>query len=110
MRADNGDIPPGEQAFVLQELQNLLEKQIDLANQGNIKDVEAMAGQCEPFVAKIRAAGLLKKPEYKAERERLAKLYRDLQLALSTQKGAAAEQLKLIRKHKRTLAIYRGNV
>jgi hypothetical protein len=40
----------------------------------------------------------------------LAKLYRDLQLAISTQKDATAEQLKSICKGKRTLAIYRGNI
>ena len=95
---------------LLGELANLLEKQIELARRGGFAGLERLAGQCEPLVAKITAAGLLEKPEHKAERERLAKLYRDLQMALSTQKDVTGEQLKSIRKHKKTLAIYRSNI
>ncbi|MCJ7729059.1 MAG: hypothetical protein MUO27_04160 [Sedimentisphaerales bacterium] len=95
---------------LLGELSNLLERQIELARRGSLAGLEQLAGQCEPLVAKITAAGLLEKSEHKTARDRLAKLYRDLQLMLSTQKDAAVEQLKSVRKGKKTLAVYRGNV
>ena len=95
---------------LLKELVELLERQVGLARRGNFVELHRLAGQCEPLVAKITAAGLLEKPEHKDQRERLAKLYQDLQLMLSTQKDAAAEQLKSVRKGKKTLAIYRSNV
>ncbi len=95
---------------LLAELENLLERQIELARRGSFTGLHQLAGRCEPLVAKIMAAGLLEKPDHKVQRERLAKLYRDLQLMLSAQKNAVAEQLKSIRKGKRTLATYRGNM
>jgi hypothetical protein len=95
---------------LMKELVDLLERQVGLARRGNFAELHRLAGQCEPLVAKITAAGLLEKPEHKNQRERLAKLYQDLQLMLSTQKDAAAEQLKSVRKGKKTLAIYRGSI
>jgi hypothetical protein len=95
---------------LLGELASLLERQIELARRGGLAGLEQLAGQCEPLVAKITAAGLLEKPDHKVQRERLAKLYRDLQLMLSAQKGVVAKQLKSIGKGKKTLALYRGNI
>jgi hypothetical protein len=92
------------------ELANLLERQIELARHGDFAGLERLAGQCEPLVARITAAGLLQNPAYKAERERLAKFYRDIQMAISMQKDVTGEQLKSMRKHKKTLATYRGSI
>ena len=41
---------------------------------------------------------------------RLAELYRELQLMLSTQKDAVAGQIRLINKGRKTLTMYRGSV
>ena len=95
---------------LLGQLGNLLERQIELARHGDFAGLEQLAGQCEPLVVRITAAGLLENPAYKAERERLVKFYRDIQMAISMQKDVTGEQLKSMRKHKKTLAIYRGNV
>jgi hypothetical protein len=92
------------------ELANLLERQIELARHGDFAGLERLAGQCEPLVARITAAGLLQNPAYKTERERLAKFYRDIQMAISMQKDVTGEQLKSMRKHKKTLATYRGSI
>jgi hypothetical protein len=40
----------------------------------------------------------------------LAKFYRDIQMAISMQKDVTGEQLKSMRKHKKTLATYRGSI
>jgi hypothetical protein len=99
-----------DEVRLLEELANILKKQIGLALHGDFAGLERLAGQCEPFVARITAAGLLENPAYKAQRERLAKFYRDLQVAISMQKDATGEQLKAMRKHKKTLATYRGSI
>jgi hypothetical protein len=110
MRADNGDIPPGEQVLLLQELQNLLEKQIALANQGNIKDVEAMARQASSLAERITDKGVLERPEFKIRREQLQKLYAQLSLAISAQRAETGEQLIQIRKGKKLIESYRKNI
>jgi len=99
-----------EDVRLLEELGNLLEKQIELARRGSLTGLEQLAGRCEPLVAEIVAAGLFEKPEHKTAKDRLAGLYRDLQMLLSTQQSAVAEQLKSVRKGKKTLAIYRGSI
>jgi hypothetical protein len=99
-----------DEVQLLEELANLLEKQVEFARHGDFAGLERLAGQCEPLVARITAAGLLDNPAYKAEREQLAKFYRDIQMAVSTQKDATGEQLKSMRKHKKTLATYRSNI
>jgi hypothetical protein len=109
MRDDNGDIPPGEQVLFLQELQNLLEKQIDLANQGNIKDVEAMARQASSLAERITDKKVLERPEFQNRRQQLQKLYEDLCLVITAQKAKTGEQLIQIRKGRKMLGAYRSN-
>jgi hypothetical protein len=90
------------------ELEGLLKKQIALAKRGSLSGLEKLAVQSERLVEKIKAAGLPEKSELGTRR--LLKLYQELQLLLSTQKDDAIEQLKSIRKGKKTLAVYRGSV
>jgi hypothetical protein len=99
-----------DEVRLFEELANLLERQVEFARHGDFAGLERLAGQCEPLVARITATSLLENSAYEAERERLAKLYRDIQMAISMQKDATGEQLKSMRKHKKTLATYRGNV
>jgi hypothetical protein len=95
---------------LLVELENNLKKQLEFARRGGLASVEKLAGQCEALVEKIRSAGLIDKPEYKMQRQRIEKLYHDLLLLLSTQKDAVEEQLKSIHRGKKTLAAYRGGI
>jgi hypothetical protein len=97
-----------DETQLLGQLGNLLERQIELARHGDFAGLEQLAGQCEPLVARISASGLLENPMYKAERERLAKFYRDIQMAISMQKDITGEQLKSIGKGRKTIAAYRN--
>jgi len=108
MRADNGDIPPDQQVL-LHDLQILLEKQIELANQGNIKDVEVIAGQVGSLVGRITGRGILEKPEFQNQRRQLQKLYEDLCLAITSQKAETGEKLSQVRKGRKMLGAYRSN-
>jgi hypothetical protein len=110
MRADNGDIPSGEQVFLLQELQNLLEKQINLANQGSIKDVEAMARQASLLAERITDKGVLERPEFQNQRQQLQKLYDDLRLVLTAQKTETDEELARLRRVRKAVGTYRNSI
>ena len=99
-----------KQIYLLDELQSLLEKQIKLAQQGNISGVEVLSKQASSLVRKIAQSGVLESSEFKSQREQLRKLYQDLCLALTAQQAETAEELSRVRKGKKTIATYRGNI
>jgi hypothetical protein len=110
MSTDSDEIIPGEQIHLLDELQNLLEKQIELARQGNINEIEVLSKQASSLVGEIARSGVLESSEFKSQREKLRKLYQDLCLALTTQQAETAEELSRVRKGKKTIATYRSNI
>ena len=98
------------QAYLLDHLHGLLEKQIDMARHGNIGKVEMLGAQAGLYVKKIANAGLLQVPEFKSQREKLQKAYEHLHLILSAQKAEVCEQLNRVRKGKNTMKTYRNNI
>ncbi|MHC4748497.1 MAG: hypothetical protein ACYTFW_01350 [Planctomycetota bacterium] len=112
MSIDNVDIIPGEQICLLDELQSLLEKQLELAHQGNSasEQVEALGKQADRLVEKISQIEILKRAEFKNQRECLKKLYDELCLAVTTQKIETAEQLSQLRIGRKTIEAYRSNI
>ncbi len=110
MSTDSDEIIPDEQIHLLDELQNLLEKQIDLARQGNINEIEVLSKQVSSLVGEIARSGVLESSEFKSQREKLRKLYQDLCLALTAQQAETTEELSRVRKGKKTIATYRGNI
>jgi hypothetical protein len=72
-----------EQICLLSDLQSLLERQIELARQGNISDVEVLSKQANSVVEGIVQTGILGLAEFKNRREQLQKLYRDLCRAIA---------------------------
>ncbi len=110
MSTDSDEIIPDEQIHLLDELRNLLEKQIELARQGNINEIEVLSKQARSLVRQIVQSGVLESSEFKSQREQLRKLYQDLCLALTAQQAETAEELSRVRKGKKTIATYRGNI
>ncbi|MDT8299973.1 MAG: hypothetical protein RQ760_00725 [Sedimentisphaerales bacterium] len=109
MSIDNVEIIPDEQIY-LDELRNILKKQIGLAQQGNVNAIEALSKQSNSLVGKIAKSGILESPEFKSQREQLRKLYQDLCLTLTTQQAENAKELSQVRKGKKTIATYGGNI
>ncbi len=110
MSTDSDEIIPDEQIHLLDELRNLLEKQIEFARQGNINEIEVLSKQTSSLVGKIARSGVLESSEFKSQHEQLRKLYEDLCLALTTQQAENAKELSQVRKGKKTIATYRGNI
>jgi hypothetical protein len=99
-----------EDIKLFNEIENLLKKEIELARRGSYAKVMELACECETLVARTAQAGLREKQENKTTIDHLAGLYNELQLLLSTQRTAVAEQLRTISKGKKTLAMYREGV
>jgi len=104
------DIIPDENTHLLDELGNLLEKQIELAHQGSISGVERLSKEAGPLIGKIAQTGILKLLEFKSRRNHLQKLYQELCLAITAQKAAIDEKLSQVRKGRKTIKTYRRNI
>ena len=109
MSKDGSEIIPDEQIY-LDELRNMLEKQIGLARQGNVKEIEALSKQTSSIVGKIAKSGILELPEFNSQRKLLRKLYQDLYLALTAQQAENNKELSRVRKGKKTITKYGGNI
>ena len=99
-----------KQMHLLDNLQSLLEKQIKLAQQGNISDVEALSRQAGSLVGKIVQTGIFEMAEFENRRKQFQKLYKDLRLAITAQKADSAEKLNRVRRGKKTIKTYRSNI
>lgn len=101
-----------EQIELLDDLQSLLEKQIELIQQCNPagREVEVLSKQAGSLVEKIAQTGVLESAEFKNRQEQLQKLYKDLCLAITAQKAETAEKLSRLRKGKKTIRAYRSNI
>jgi ElaB/YqjD/DUF883 family membrane-anchored ribosome-binding protein len=103
---------PVENTELLDELQKLLERQIELVNRGEPagKKIENLSEQINILVAKVRQAGILETEQFKNVREKIRKLYDCLYMAVSAQKDQTKKELNRIRKGKKTIVTYRGNI
>jgi len=99
-----------KQTHLLDDLQSLLEKQIKLAQQGNISGVEVLSKQANSLVGKIAQTGILELREFKKRRERLQKLYDSLLLAITAHRADISEKLNRVRKGKKTIKTYHSNI
>ncbi len=97
------------QMRLLNDLQGLLEKQIEMARRGNLRRVEALAEQADSIVARIVQARVFEQPEFDGRREHLTRLYKKLELILATGKDAVGKQLRQVGSGRRTLQAYRNS-
>jgi hypothetical protein len=95
---------------LLKELANILERQIEFIRHDDLEESEKLVGYSEQVAIRITAAGLLERPEYDGWRKRLAALYKNLELMLSTQKEAVTGQIRSINKGRKTLTRYRDSI
>jgi hypothetical protein len=112
MNTNVAEIAPEEQTYLLNKLKRLLEEQIQIIHQGNTNDdrVDNFNKQAESIVGKIVETGILEIEELNQQREKLKKLYNILNLAVIAQRDEAAKNIKEIRRGKKTIEVYRGNL
>ncbi len=97
---------------MLDELQSLLEKQLELAHQGNSagKQIEVLGRQADCLVKEITQAGILERPEFESQKKKLKKSYEDLRLAITAQKADTTEKLCHVRRGRNIVETYRSNI
>ena len=95
---------------MLFDLENLLKKQIEHVRQDNIREVEALAERTDHLVEEMSGYGVFKSPEFEQRRGEFEQLYCKLRLAVSSGKARTGEQLKRLRKAKKTVVTYRKNI
>jgi len=95
---------------LLDELQSLLERQIELTLQGNISDIDVLSSRADSLVAEIAQTGILESTEFKDQRDRLQRLYDSLHLTITAQQADVSEKLSRVRRGRRTVAAYHSNI
>ncbi len=113
MSTNHSELIGNNEIHLLDELRVLLEKQVDKARQGNIKDVELLGKQVGSLIDTILQTGILDPADpafNKVRQEQLQKLYEDLCLAVAAQRAVVCEELSRIRKGKKTIQAYRGHI
>jgi hypothetical protein len=98
------------QISMLDELQSLLEKQIEMARRSNLRRVEALAEQADSVVEKIVKTKTFDQPEFDAQRKHMVKLYKKLQLILAAGKDSVSRQLRQVGNVLKTLKAYRDKI
>jgi len=112
MSTNNTKHVTDEQMHLLNKLQVLLEKQITLARQGNSSDtrLELLNKQAGFLVKKIAQTRVLKRAEFRKQREQLQKLYENLSLTIAAKRAEVREELSRVRKGKKTIETYRSSI
>ena len=100
---------PDKQVYLLDDLQSLLQKQIELARQNNISNVEALSKQAGCLVEKIAQTRSCELAELKNRQKCLVKLYKKLLLIIAAKKEHIGRQLRQISNGRKTLEAYSHN-
>jgi flagellar biosynthesis/type III secretory pathway chaperone len=101
-----------EDVTLLNSLTRLLEEQINLIQHSDItgKQVEILAEQTQSLVDEISQKHLLDRKQFAEQREYIKRLYNNLSLAVMARKDETEKHLNNIRKGKKTIVAYRGNI
>jgi len=117
---DGKDVP--RLSSQMEELEGLLRRQIELVRKSDYRGVEALARRANSIIEEItiakeaprRDSSCLGGPEafeqdkFNTDRERVAKLYRELTLMIAAHKGKLGKQLRRVRSGRKTVKAYRG--
>ncbi len=98
-----------EQMRLLDDLQSLLEKQIEMARRSSFRRVEALAEQADSVVEKIVKTKAFEQPGLDGRRELLTKLYKRLELMLAAGKNSVGKQLRQVGNVRKTIHAYHNN-
>jgi hypothetical protein len=113
MTKNNTEVIGDNQIQLLDELQTLLEKQIELARQGNIREVEVLSERAGSLVEKIARIGIPDPADTVFNRQRqeqLRKLYENLCLTITARKADVSDKLSQVRKGKKTIQTYLSHI
>lgn len=96
----------------MEELEGLLRRQIELVRKSDYRSVEALTQRANSIIEEITIAKgnpeAFEQDKFNTNRERLAKLYRELTLMIAAHKDKLGKQLRRVRSGRKTIKAYRG--
>jgi hypothetical protein len=112
MNVDGNQIIPDERVRLLDELESVLKKQLELAHQGDSasEKFEALTSRASCLVQKMASLGIRDSDELKSRRSRLHRLYGDLCLVVAAEKADAGEDMARIRRGRKIIGTYRQSM
>ncbi len=101
-----------EDIVLLNRLIKLLEEQINVVHNSDItgRQIEILSEQTQTLVKKIAEKDILNLERYRGQREHIQRLYNNLNIAIIARKDETEKHLNQIRKGKKTIVAYRGNI
>ena len=112
MNIDENQMIPDERMRLLNELESVLKKQLELAHQGDAASEKfaALTAQANSLMHKITPLGIRDSDELQNSYNRLRKLYKALCLVVAAEKADVCEDLARIRRGRKIVGTYRHTV
>lgn len=92
--------------LLLERLQGLLQKQLDLVRQGRLTAAEALSEETDQCVRTMVEADLVRASGLETSRRRVEELYRELTLALTAQRAEVSAALGAVGRTRQMLRAY----
>ena len=101
-----------EDVKLINKLTRLLEEQINVIHRSDItgKHIENLAEKTQVLANEIAKKKLLDMEQFANQREHIQRLYNNLNLAVIARKDEIEKHLDKIRKGKKIIVTYRGNI
>lgn len=112
MNMNGAQMIPDEPVRLLDELESVLKKQLELAHQGDAasEKFDALTSRAGCLVQKMASLGIRDSDELQGRWSRLHGLYGDLCLVVAAEKADAGEDLARIRRGRKIIGTYRQSV
>ena len=113
-RMNNDDIEPifSQQEHLLDELQSVLNRQLQLARQGDSTNEQfgVLTGKASSLVREIERTGILDRDDLQHRREGLRRRYENLCLIVAAEKANVCRNIGQIHTGRKILQTYRSNI
>jgi len=94
------------ETVLVDELQQLLERQLDLARGGSLAALQQLGERVDTVVSRITEAGMVDSPPLRSRMPVLEGLYRELCTVLAAQQHETSNTLRAVGQGKRLLRTY----
>jgi hypothetical protein len=109
MDVNGAQIIPDEQTHLLDQLEGLLKKQLELAHQGHStsEPFSVLTAEADSLVATVRSLGVVDSGALRYRCEQLRELYEKLCLVVAAERAEVREGLGRIRRGRKIIGTYR---
>ena len=94
---------------ILSYLEDLLARQLEKLRKYDLDGAYQLAEESQKMAIQAADLGLLERPEYSQNKERIRGLYNDLCLVIASERQEVSDKLKQIREGIRVLSAYANN-